>query len=227
MTGTITALKQQKRNPQRVNVYLDGKFAFGLAKIVAAWLKVGQTLSEKQISRLQGKDEVEAAYQRALKYLSYRPRSTAEVERNLRKHQVADAVIDEAVERLHQKQWLDDEKFAAEWVENRNTFRPRGSFALRAELRQKGLDEAVIERTLQDLDEGELARKAAQKKLRQFAALDEQTFRKKLSARLSRRGFNYGLVAEVCAEAWAALQSEQKNTNPEKGTRTETWKAVD
>ena len=49
MDQKITALKAQKRNPNRINVYLDGIFAFGLARVVAAWLQVGQTLSDEKI----------------------------------------------------------------------------------------------------------------------------------------------------------------------------------
>ena len=57
----ITAIKQQKRNPQRVNIYLDGSFAFPLAKIVAAWLKVGQELTPEKLTALRGQDTVEKA----------------------------------------------------------------------------------------------------------------------------------------------------------------------
>jgi regulatory protein len=77
MAGTITALRFQKRNKNRVNVYLDGQFAFGLVAIEAARLRVGQTLSDNDVARLQMRDEVERAYERALNFLSYRPRSEA------------------------------------------------------------------------------------------------------------------------------------------------------
>ncbi|PIZ25955.1 MAG: hypothetical protein COY47_03135, partial [Chloroflexi bacterium CG_4_10_14_0_8_um_filter_57_5] len=63
---TITAIKPQKKNPRRVNVYLDGEFAFGLSKLIAAWLKVGQTLPEEKIASLQAEDERETVYQKAL-----------------------------------------------------------------------------------------------------------------------------------------------------------------
>jgi regulatory protein len=53
MAGTITALRFQKRNKDRVNVYLDGQFAFGLAAIEAVRLRVGQTLSDDDVARLQ------------------------------------------------------------------------------------------------------------------------------------------------------------------------------
>ena len=85
MKHKITALKRQKRNPNRVNIYLDGKFAFGLSRIVAGWLEVGQELDDEKISSLQVEDELEVAYQRALKFISHRIRTENEIRRNLNK----------------------------------------------------------------------------------------------------------------------------------------------
>ena len=207
MATTVTALKQQKRNPNRVNIYLDGDFAFGVSKIVAAWLKVGQNLNTEEQAELLSKDEGEKAYQRALNFISYRPRSSSEVERNLRKHAVTDEIIEEVIERLLSKGILDDVAFAKLWVENRSAFRPRGRYALRSELRQKGIKDAVIDQALLDIDEESLARLATQKKLRQLAGLEWNQFRTKLSAYLSRRGFEYSLISEICKESWEALQT--------------------
>jgi regulatory protein len=209
MANMVTAIKQQKRNPTRVNIYLDGVYAFPLAKIVAAWLKIGQELSPEKIDELKGKDSIEAAYQRALNFLSYRPRSQAEVERNLRKNEIAEEVISGVVERLKNAKLLDDSEFGRIWVENRSAFRPRGAYALRAELRQKGLSDEAIEQTLQGLPEADLVRQAAERKARQLQNLDWPTFRTKLSAHLSRRGFGYGLVSEACQAAWQTIHQDK------------------
>lgn len=206
MVKTITALKRQKRNPNRVSVYLDGEYAFGLAKILVAWLQVGQQLGPDKVSELQAKDEEEVAYQKALHFLSYRPRSQAEVERNLRKHEASEGVIEDVIARLSRNMLLDDIDFAQRWVENRNTFRPRGAFALRVELRQKGVTENVIDQALKGLDEASLAQAAAAKKLRQLGGLEWHDFRQKLSAHLSRRGFSYEVVADVVRGAWQQAQ---------------------
>jgi hypothetical protein len=95
----ITAIQVQKNNPNRVNIYLDGEFAFGLARIVAAWLQVGQTLDEEKIAKLQTDDSRERAWGQALLYLSYRARSENEIRQNLTKHEIPDAVIEETLER--------------------------------------------------------------------------------------------------------------------------------
>jgi regulatory protein len=210
MTKKITALKIQKKNKNRVSVYLDGEYAFGLSRIVAGWLSVGQQLSEEKIKELKAKDSVEVAMQKALNFLSYRPRSENEVRQNLKiKHGIDEGIIDQIITRLERGGLVDDSSFAELWVENRSEFRPRGSRALRMELRQKGIDEQTIAHTLADLDEEQLALKAARKQARKYKQLDWLEFRKKLTGFLARRGFNYGVIAEVAPKVWDEISSQQ------------------
>ena len=71
MSGTITKLEIQKRNKERVNVYLDEQFSFGVMLSVALELKKGQVLSDADIEQLKQQDNRHKAYQRALNYLSF------------------------------------------------------------------------------------------------------------------------------------------------------------
>ncbi len=119
MTRKVTALTPQVKNKERVNVYLDGKFAFGLAAIIAARLKVGQTLGDEEIARLRALDEIEEAYNKTLNYLSYRPRSRAELERYLKDKKVPDDARAQVLGRLDSAQLVNDSDFAQYWVENR------------------------------------------------------------------------------------------------------------
>src|SRR3990172_3767355 len=96
----ITAIEAQKNNPNRVNIHLGGEFAFGLARITAAWLKLGQELGDEKIAKLQADDARERAYQQAMLYLSYRARSESEIRQNLRKHEIPETVIEETLEKL-------------------------------------------------------------------------------------------------------------------------------
>lgn len=202
MTKKITALKVQKRNKQRVNVYLDGQFAFGLTRIVASWLQVGQEITEEKIRELKAKDEVEIALQKAMRFLSYRPRSIKEVKQNLNKHKFSEAIIEDIIQRLEQNNLVDDIDFARMWVENRNEFRPRGAFALRMELRQKGISEEEIDQALADLDENQLAYKAATKQARKYRGLDKQEFQQKMNGFLAKRGFNYAIISSIIPIIW-------------------------
>ena len=204
----ITAIQAQKKDPKRVNLYLDGEFAFGLARIVAAWLQVGQTLDDEKIARLQAEDTRERALQQALLFLSYRARSEAEIRQNLRKHEIPETVIEATLERLRRDGFADDNQFASAWVENRATFRPRGRRALALELRRKGLDDATIESTLEGVDDEALAYEAGLKKASKLRIHERSEFRKKLSEFLARRGFSYPVIAPVVARLWNETHTE-------------------
>lgn len=224
----ITAIKIQKKNPKRVNIYLDGEFAFGLARITAAWLQTGQTLDEGKIAKLQAEDSRERALQQALLFLSYRARSEAEIRQNLRKHDYPELVIEETLERLRRDRLADDKNFARAWVENRNTFRPRGRRALTMELRQKGIEDSTIESVLEGQDEDALAYEAGLQKAGKLKSaalnrrdsknsLDWNEFRKKVSEFLARRGFAYPVIAPVVKRLWDETNEvgEQHNDNEE------------
>jgi len=201
MLQKITALRTQKKG-HRVSLFLDGKYACGLQASVAAGLRVGQTLSEEEIEELQERDETEVAYDRALNYLSYRPRSRAEMERYLQRRSVSAATTETLIERLLRAGLLDDEAFAQYWVENREQFRPRGAHALRSELRQKGVPDRLIEAAIDNVDETSSAYRAAQARARRLEHLDYQTFRRRLGGFLTRRGFGYGTVKETVNRLW-------------------------
>lgn len=207
----ITAIEAQKKRSNRVNIYLDGVFAFGLERITAAWLRVGQELDEKKIEQLQVDDARERALQQAMLFLSYRARSESEIRQNLRKHEIPEAMIEETLERLRKNGLVNDEKFARAWVENRNTFRPRSRRMLAMELRQKGLDDEAIGPALSEVDEESLAYQAAQKKANRLKSLEWNDFRKKLYEFLARRGFSYSVVTPVVTRVWNEIHIEEQH----------------
>ena len=203
MEHTITALKVQKRNPQRVNVYLDGEFAFGVARIVAAWLEIGRQISDEKIAQLKDEDGREVAYQIALRFLSYRPRTAAEIRTQLEKKGISENDCEFVLERLKNSGLIDDARFADMWVENRTDLRPRGRRALAYELRRRGVSDKHIQQSLEDIDEDEIAYQAACKQFRKYRSLEWDDFRKKMYAHLARRGFSYATSAEATARVWA------------------------
>jgi regulatory protein len=205
----ITAIEVQKRSPNRVNIYLDGEYAFGLARIVAAWLKVGQELDEKKIEQLQAEEARERALQQAMLFLSYRARSESEIRQNLRKHEIPEPVIEQTLERLRQDGFANDNQFAKAWVENRSAFRPRSRRMLAMELRQKGLGDESVESALERVDDEALAYEAAQKRAARYKDLEWNDFRKKLSDFLARRGFSYSVTSVVVTRMWNEMHREK------------------
>jgi regulatory protein len=211
MMKKITAIEVQKRSPNRVNVYLDGEYAFGLARIVAAWLRVGQELDEKKIEELQAEDARERALQQALLFLSYRSRSESEIRQNLRKHEIPETVIDQTLDRLRKDGFANDNQFAKAWVENRSAFRPRSRRMLAMELRQKGLGDDSVKSALESVDDEPLAYEAAQKRAARYKDLEWNDFRKKLSDFLARRGFSYSVTSTVVTRIWNEMHASEKH----------------
>jgi regulatory protein len=210
MSGTITALVAQKRNQDRVNVYLDGKFAFGLATIEAIRLKRGQVLSDADIERLQAADDVEKAREKALRFLGNRPRSEWEVRQNLQKAGYGAGTIDRVLERLRGVGLVDDAAFVRYWLDNRAQFKPKGALALRQELRRKGVEREVIDAVLVESEHADdnAALRSALAKADRYRQLPRQEFAQKLGAYLARRGFDYETVREAVNAAWQQLHAD-------------------
>jgi regulatory protein len=215
MIRKITAIEVQKRSPNRVNIHLDGEFAFGLARIVAAWLTVGQELSDEKIEQLQAEDARERAFQQAMLFLSYRARSESEIRQNLRKHEIPETVIEQTLERLRQDGLANDHQFARAWVENRSAFRPRSRRMMAMELRQKGLTDEAVASAVASVNDEALAYEAAQKKASRWKMLEWNEFRKKLSDFLARRGFSYSVIAPVVSRMWNEAHQEEQHYEEE------------
>ncbi len=195
--ATITALEVQKRDKERVNVYLDGDYAFSVPLIEAARLKRGQMLDETEINALKTEDSVTRAVDRAVRFLSYRPRSSAEVRRNLADKATPDAVIAAAVARLERLGYLDDRAFTRFWVESRQHAKPLGHRALRYELRQKGVPDPLIDEALDSYDAQDAAYSAARQRVQRYQGGPRSTFRHKLGGFLQRRGFDYDVIRQA------------------------------
>ncbi len=215
MAGTITALKIQKRDKERVNVFVDDEFAFAVTVIVAAQLRKGQFLNDAEIESLKQGDQRDKAYNRAVRFLSFRPRSQKEVARYLSEKEYSEEVIEDVINRLTQQKYLDDEAFARFWLEDRDRFRPKGARALRYELGQKGIDREIIEMVLADVDEEEAAWAAIEKKINQWRNLADDTLKKKVISFLSRRGFGYDVSRQTFERLCTVLERPETSDSEE------------
>ncbi|MEM8861574.1 MAG: RecX family transcriptional regulator [Chloroflexota bacterium] len=198
----ITALTAQKRRKDRINLFLDGEYAFSLSILNAAWLRIGQELSPEKIASLKQEDEFERGKEIALRLITNRPRSKKEVLDRMREKEVDESVRERVIDRMEELDLLDDEAFARYWIDQRARFKPRGIPLLRQELQQKGVDRQIINDLLQELDNSAAVTQAAEKKARSLYHYPEDQFRKKLTGFLQRRGFHYGEIRETVDELW-------------------------
>ncbi|HEY1351223.1 MAG TPA: RecX family transcriptional regulator [Ktedonobacteraceae bacterium] len=209
----ITALEPQAHHPERVNLYLDGSFSLAMSAelMLKLDLRVDQELSEADFAGLKEEEAHRQAVERAVNYLSFRPRSQAEVRRYLRRKATPPQIIEAVLERLQRQDYVDDRAFASFWRENREQFSPRGSQALRNELRMKGVDREIIDETVSDEHDEELALRAGRRKaltLLQAPEMDYTTFRNRLGGFLVRRGFTYDVVTRVVRTLWQEGKEE-------------------
>ena len=206
----ITAIRVQKHDPGRLNIELDGEFAFGLSRMTAAWLKVGDRISESRAADLQKSDASESAYQKATRLLDYRPRTEMEIRQKLQQKGFETEEIETVVRRLKNANLVADEQFAKMWIENRNESHPRSRRMIRYELKNKGISEQIIDNALTESEQdSELAMKAASRYARRLNSVDRQAFQKRLSAYLARRGFSYGTIAPVVRDLINKVENGQ------------------
>lgn len=191
MSGIITRLVYQKRNKNRVNVFLDDAYAFSLPDLLASSLQLGQHLDDDEITLLRAQDDRQRAMDKALRLLARRPRSSHEIDEALKQAGYAAVIREQVIARLIEMEYLNDREFARWWVENRITFNPRSIWALQQELYEKGIAADLIAEILAPLDDGTLAIAAGQRRVQRWQHLPRAVFDQKMLAYLLRRGFSY------------------------------------
>jgi len=209
----ITALEPQMNNPDRINLFVDGRFLMGVNTVIVlqVGLRLEQELSPEQLEQLHSEEIEQRAVDRALNYLSYRPRSREEVRRYLRRKETPPEIIETALERLDRLDFVNDRTFAGFWIESREHFSPRGARALKNELRMKGVERDVVDELVNDEQDEERALRAGRKKamtLVNTPNIDYATFRNRLGSFLQRRGFGFQVVTKTVRELWKELKEE-------------------
>lgn len=194
----ITELKQGVKNPNRVNVFADGKYEFSLdvTQVVDFKIKVGMEISPEQILEFKKASEFGKLYQRALEWVLVRPRSIKETSDYLYKKiyekKLDKEYINRIIGRLIEKKYLSDFEFAKWYVENRFVKKGVSLKRLKMELMKKGVAAEIIDEVLDSSernDEEEILKIIAKKR----AKYDDE----KLTGYLCRQGFPYQLVNEL------------------------------
>ncbi|HYH11000.1 MAG TPA: regulatory protein RecX [Thermomicrobiales bacterium] len=213
-SGTVTRVSPQQATAERMNIYLDGRYAFSLSvqALTAHPVSVGDQLGPADIERLRNADEPDRATASALNLLTHRGRSERELRQRLRQKGYTAAAIDETIRRVVDWGYLNDEQFAAAWVEQRSSGKPRSRRALAHELREKGVDRQIVETTIEeaDIDEVADARRLAADKWRKERGEDPAKRRQRTAAFLARRGYGWDVAKQVIDE----LASDEESDTP-------------
>lgn len=207
----ITALEPSTRHADWWHLSVDGEYICTLDadSVVAEGLSIGRDLTAEDVARLRTLAEERRAMDAALRYLTARPRSRAEVRRRLLRRTPTKAppaaeVVDRVLARLERMHLLDDRAFADFWTEQRDRFSPRSAYAIAQELRQRGVERTTADAAIRADPDADLNRAldAGRQRLYSLRALDYPTFQQRLSGFLLRRGFRYGEIREAVRTLW-------------------------
>lgn len=207
----VTGITAQQKDKDRVNIMIDGKYRFSLdiLQLSDLGIRIGKEYTDEELIALEEESQYGKLYTHTLEYCLMRPHSSREIRdylyrktRDTRtktggiKKGVSQKLTERVFERLSQKGYVDDEKFAKFWVENRNLRKGTSLRKLTAELRTKGVSQSIIEQHLVDStrsDEDEL-RKVIAKKQSRYS--DPQKFMQYLA----RQGFSYDDIKKALNE---------------------------
>ncbi|MBI4187326.1 MAG: RecX family transcriptional regulator [Chloroflexi bacterium] len=200
----ITAIRPGISRNKRVNLFLDGRFAFSLEAEVAAKesLEVGQELDAAQAEALARSDRFHRCFDAAARYLSYRPRGEGELRGRLERRGFDAESVDAVIARLKEQGLVNDAAFAQFWADNRQAFRPRSRRLTGLELRQKGVASDIVDQVADTIDDADSAYRAALDRARSLSLSDYHSFRRRLGEYLRRRGFDYEVINDTVARIW-------------------------
>jgi len=152
---------------------------------------------------------LQACLDAAYRYLSYRPRSEAEIRQWLHRRGFASEVAEEAIAKLREQNLSDDFAFAQFWKDNRLSFRPKSKRLIEKELRDKKVATEIIEQMTADINDEEIAYKLGSSRMQALAHLDYPDFLRRLSNYLGYRGFSYQVIRDTAARLWREKENNK------------------
>lgn len=204
----ITAVTAQQKDKNRINIMVDGKYRFSLDiyQYADLGIRIGKEYTDAELIALESESQFGKAYSKALEYCLMRPHSAKEMRDYLYKKTrstrtktgelkkgLDTSITSRVFDRLVEKGYINDEKFARYWIENRNLTKGASQRKLTAELRSKGVPQSIIDQLFAESirnDEGEIMKVIAKKRARYP---DEQ----KLIQYLARQGFNFDDIKQA------------------------------
>lgn len=222
MPKVITKITRQKRHEDRYNIYVNEEYSFSVDEtvLIQYGLTKGKVLDEWALGDIAFDEEVSRAFNRGLSYLSFQMRSEEEVRKKLTQAEFGEAVIQEAIQKLKNFGFLNDEAFSKAFVETKKNTMKKGPLAIRRELKQKGINETMQQQALENFDEQQqlkLAKQLAEKKQKQEASKTPLQQKQKIQDFLIRKGYSFSIIEQVFStmdftredDEWSPLLEKQ------------------
>ena len=194
----VTSIEFQKKNKDRVNLYIDGTYLMSMyAEMVYKYnISVNSEIDQERLTEIIKADDYEKAKNKALNYISRVERSEKKVREKLQ-DEFDQEIIDMVMDFLKKYSFVDDGRFAGRIISNSMKFKRVGKNRIKQDLYMKGIDSAMIDKTLSDIDQDEELENAiylAEKRLAKIKSDDKNLLRTKLYQLLSYKGFAYDTI---------------------------------
>jgi regulatory protein len=199
----IAALRRQRARRVELLLDIDASLTISASLAEERGLRVGQSITQRELADLQEEDARRGAFDAGLRLLAYRPRSQGELRTRLRRKGVPPAAVDDAVQRLQELGYLDDAAFARFYTESQQAARPRARWVLARELKAKGVATETAARATEDADDEQAAYDAATRRARTLRENEYARYRERLGAFLTRRGFSYDVARRTVDRCWS------------------------
>jgi regulatory protein len=196
----VTDIKQQQKRKERYSIYFDGKYLLSLSQneLMKSGIRVGAEYQSEQLEELKQTAVLDKAYMRSLDYLARRSRSRWEMADYLKRKDYGSPTVDIILNKLSDMQYLDDEKFARSWLDNRRLLKPTSLRRLKQELQQKRVPAEIISKVLEGQEDAE--QQALQEQITKKLRLSRFQDREKLIAYLMRQGFRYDDIKSALSQ---------------------------
>lgn len=196
----VTAVEESKNPKDKLLVYIDGKYSFSISREDFFYLNLyeDKELTWDDINYIKNTVIFRSAKNAAIKYISLKMRSSGEVYRKLKDEGYDDEVIIKAIEELESMGYVNDRIYAGKFINDRMKLNPKSQRMLRIELKNKGIDEDIINDALNEaeIDDMETARQLLIKKFGKYDLKDEK-IRRRAYTYLCNRGFGYNLADRI------------------------------
>lgn len=199
----ITKLEVQKKNKNRISVFINNSYAFGVHREIAIknGLKEGLVVNNDELEEILKEDEQNKANSYVLNLLSYRPRSQKEIIDKMKGKGYENDVIENTISFLNKYNLLNDKDYAEEFTRIKS--KKFGKKRIKMELSQKGIEDSIAQEVLENIDEEveyNTALNLAQKRMRTYKNDDRNAIYRKLGAFLQRKGFSYDIIKRILKE---------------------------
>ncbi|MCR3954993.1 MAG: RecX family transcriptional regulator [Gudongella sp.] len=196
----ITNITQQ-RDPERVNIFIDNQFAFGLfySTKVDLGLKKGMEIDEGLLENIKSRDELQSAKSKAYQYLSFRQRTQKELEDYLVRKEFSRNTVDIVIEQLREAGYVNDLDFARAYIRDKTSHKSFGPYRIRNELAQKGISKESMEQALDEEYHEEIQDLVDLVRSKYSSILADRTEKgfRRIGGFLQRKGHSYETIRKV------------------------------